>query len=182
VAQCGQPALDQIACISGEGGDISDHAKGNEVESAASSLGIEQSRKLVGNANSRERAQWVTGGKTVRVDDGLRIRQTLGEHVMIGDEDLCASSPRMGDRIVSGSTSIAGQQHSCAAGKQCLDALDMDAMPFLPGGYVKDDVCMQGAQAFEEQGRRCLAVGVQVSPNRNAVTPVNCLSEAVSGG
>jgi hypothetical protein len=58
-----------------------------------------------------------------------------------------------------------------------VDSSDVETMPLLARGNVKDDVCTQGAKALQEEGGSGLSVGIEVTPYGNPLTSGDRLAQ-----
>ena len=184
-AQNLQSALEEVAGVAGQDGDVGHDADGDQVEQAFRLFGppgplVEERGQLVGHADARQLPQRMVGGEHFGVDGGQRRGERLRQVVMVGDEHVHALGDGVGQGLVGGDAGVAGQQQVYPAGEQVFEHRQVDAvrLPAAVGDVVADGRA-QGPQGGEEHGGRGLSVGVEIAPDADGLPAADGLLDAL---
>ena len=168
-----QPALDKIAGIPGQSGQVSHQAERCQVKLAGgfvgtAKAGIKFFGEFIGDTGAGQGGERVPVRQKLRVGEREGFWKDFGEIMVVGDKHIHIARAGIIHGSVGGDAGIAGKDKACAAVNHFLQERKIHPVA-LAGAHrnVKGDIRVQIPERLYQDGGGGLAVRVEITPNAN---------------
>ncbi len=140
----------------------------------AGDLAQEQARDRERDARSRQPSIGIDVVVALRVDEGDRRGQDLGQVVVVGDDDVDPARRRRGDLRDARGPGVDRHDQRDAVPRRGLDRRERQAVPLLQAaGDVRDGVQAEPPEGEHELGEAGQAIGIEVAEHHDPLAALD---------
>ena len=145
----------------------------------AGQLAQEQARDRERDARSRQPSVGIDAVVALRVDEGDRRGQDLGQVVVVGDDDVDPARRRRGDLRDARGPGVDRHDQRDAVPRRGLDRRQRQAVPLLQAaGDVRDGVQAEPPEGEHELGEAGQAIGIEVAEHHDPLAALDGAPDA----